>query len=751
MRSVRVAIALAILLLPGAMLAPVWRLGGLGAGEDDILYYYPSRTFFHESIRSGEWPWLNPWTGLDRPFMADPQSAVWYPPTWLFALLPPQWAYPASLWLHYSLAIWGAYRLLRGQSLGRGAALLGGSIFAFSGFLLAHRAHFAMQHAAAWAPWVFWRMARYVESDRSADIRRLAAAAGVAALQCLSGHVQVAALTALGTLTVALSRGPLTTGATPRRIALLRWVLVWLATAGLYAIQWVPTAAYVVLCTRVDRTYRDFVENSWSIASALGWLLPMIFGQRTPNFFPQAWWGPSHQTEQFAYAGIVPLILAALALRGAWHDPRRRPWVVLLVLALLTALGKYGPVCPLLYWLPGSGLFRVPARALLLFHLATAVLAAWVVNELTADLTPQRARLRATLQRWTRSPLAAGVGAVLAAALVLLASSAFLPSATRAAALAALWPGNPALWVPVVVAVVSLAALGSAARRFRQPNWLWLPALVALLDLGVIGWTMDVPRGVLDAEALRNRQDQDWLAAIRESGQRLWVVTDTHGVYADPLALRVPNTNSLAHVASLADYGPLQPRALRARFAFTPWGVSDRALDLLHDTSWMERFHVGWILLARPGLSPPTGCAYAGTTDAGWPLFRRTHPTSMTQPDTATYRADGAQRFTVALAGPLPARLAIARLGWPGWHARNGRQPIPVRADADGLMELSLAGLHPGPVGIYAWYEPPGLTLGIVISVLTAAGLLVAAAQRRFLQHPAHALLLPDLETPPPR
>ncbi|HRT42768.1 MAG TPA: hypothetical protein P5223_11965, partial [Phycisphaerae bacterium] len=63
MRKQRALVALAIVFLPGVMLAPLWRLGGLGAGEDDLLYYFPSRSFFHDTVRAGQWPWINPWTG----------------------------------------------------------------------------------------------------------------------------------------------------------------------------------------------------------------------------------------------------------------------------------------------------------------------------------------------------------------------------------------------------------------------------------------------------------------------------------------------------------------------------------------------------------------------------------------------------------------------------------------------------------------------------------------------------------------
>ena len=386
---------------------PVWRVAGLGAGEDDVLYYYPSRVFFHETTTDGHWPWINPYTGLDRPYAADPQSAMWYPLTWMFAVLPPLWAYPASLWIHYSLALWGMYRLLRASELDRRAALFGGIAFAISGFMLAHRAHFTMQHAAAWAPWVFWRLQRYVDGRQAAggDLRRLAAASGVAAAQCFSGHVQIAAITAFGALLYLLARRPV------RRAGVLsRWLIVWVCVAGLFAIQWLPTLAYVRLCTRSERTYADFVENSWNPASAVGWVLPIFFGQRTPNAFDQPYWGPSHQCEQTAYAGLLPLILAGLGLRAGWRsDPRRRPWIIVLIVALLLALGEFGPLCPLLYWLPGSSLFRVPARALLLFNLAVAALAAATVHDLGAAPTPSRARLRAAALRWSRRPLVTAV------------------------------------------------------------------------------------------------------------------------------------------------------------------------------------------------------------------------------------------------------------------------------------------------------------------------------------------------------
>lgn len=338
---------------------------------------------------------------------------------------------------------------------------------------------------------------------------------------------------------------------------LARWVLAWVCVAGLFAVQWLPTLAYVHLCTRAHRTYAEFTENSWNPASAVGWLLPMLFGQRTPNFFDQAYWGPSHQCEQFAYAGILPLILAALALRPGWRgDVRRRPWIILLIFSLLLALGMFGPICPVLYWIPGSSLFRVPARALLLFNLAIAALAAVTLHELGAPRSASRARLRAAAVRWTSRPLTT---AALLAAIPLglvLATVPLLPPQTRRAALFALRPWNPAIVGPLVIGFLSLAALGFIVRRWRRPGWLWVAIVLTAIDLGAIGWTVDVPAGVKCPADLLWPPDEGWLDPIRASDERLWVVTDTEGVYREPVRKRAANTNALVHVQSLSDYGP---------------------------------------------------------------------------------------------------------------------------------------------------------------------------------------------------
>ncbi len=780
MLRTRLLVALCVLALPGLLLAPVWTLAGLGAGEDDVLYYLPMRAYFAQLVEAGHWPWLNPWTGLGRPYAADPQTALAYPFTWLFATLPPLQAYPLVLWAHYSLALWGMYRLLRLQALEPRAALFGGIAFAFSGFMLAHRAHFTMQQAAAWTPWVFWALLRYAgpgnpalaahRSRRSAaaelvfapgardprDVRRLAIAGLLTAMPCLAGHVQVAALLALGSLVFLLVQPApsLNTAWRFRLRVVLRWFVTWVCAAGVFAVQWLPTVEYLRQCTRTGRAWHDFVENSWHPLALVSWLMPMLLGQRTPNFFGTAWWGPrySHQVELFAYAGVVPLLLAALSVRVAWReDPRRRAWLLLGLFALLVALGEYGPLCPILYFVPGSSLFRCPARALLLVNLALAALAASALHDLGAATSPKRDRLRALALDWTARPIWLAAGLLAAPLVYLLVCLPFVDAAVRTAAGSVLRPWNPAIWVPAALILSAILLLSVVARQWRRPGLLWLLSGLTALDLGVIGWTIDVPAQHAAPETLVAPADgADWLDRVRASGSRLWVVNarvqETPGEYVQPLDKAVANTNVLRGIPSLTDYGPFQPKSIVQRFGFKPWGETDEAARLLESTRWMRWYNVGWVLVCGE-LPAPADCELVTTTPQGWRLYECPSAgaaamfESPSQPGVVRCVPRSPYEIVTPFdSWPMPVSnvkpreaatrrgtwplLVLSQVALPGWTARLKKEELTIEP-VDGVL-LGVR-VPPGEAGEVVWtYAPPGLQAGALISVLTV-GVLIAA------------------------
>ena len=104
---------------------------------DGIAQFYPWRLFAAESIRQGRLPLWNPYQFCGTPFVANSQSAVFYPFNLLFALLPAMRAFAVSAVLHLTLCGWFTYLLLRRLKCHAFAALLGGTAFAFSAWQVA--------------------------------------------------------------------------------------------------------------------------------------------------------------------------------------------------------------------------------------------------------------------------------------------------------------------------------------------------------------------------------------------------------------------------------------------------------------------------------------------------------------------------------------------------------------------------------------------------------------------------------------
>ncbi|MEN6547383.1 MAG: hypothetical protein ABFE07_15205, partial [Armatimonadia bacterium] len=103
---------------------------------DAIQQHYPWRKFAAEQLRMGNIPLWNPYMFCGTPFVANNQSAVFYPETWLFMLMAPERAFGWSALL--SLIMGGTFMFffLRVLGLRRLASVIGTLPFLFCGFLV---------------------------------------------------------------------------------------------------------------------------------------------------------------------------------------------------------------------------------------------------------------------------------------------------------------------------------------------------------------------------------------------------------------------------------------------------------------------------------------------------------------------------------------------------------------------------------------------------------------------------------------
>jgi hypothetical protein len=336
-------------------------------GLDLFAYFYPYRDYASEALRAGRLPLWNPYLFMGAPFLANSQVAVLYPLHWplLWLSAPKQiaWSIVAHLWI----AGLGTYLFAkRAVGLRPLPAFVASVVFALGGFLSAQVEHVNQLNASAWLPWLLLAVHGSVTSMRWR--RYILAGSAVVGLTLLAGHTQAAYIVfcAAGVYALARSLPHLMNRHWPRALGGLGSLVAMVLGGGsLAAAQLLPTLELSRLSVRSGGLpYNEagsFSLKPWLIFKAL--LPPLL-------------WDPPF-SEYIAYVGLLGV---GLAIVGVWVILRgKRPGaeaIVLAVLGVFLAFGAYNPAYYVLYKLvPGFDLFRAPARWLLLFSFAAALLA----------------------------------------------------------------------------------------------------------------------------------------------------------------------------------------------------------------------------------------------------------------------------------------------------------------------------------------------------------------------------------------
>ena len=119
---------------------------------DALGQYFPWRFFAAQQLQGGLIPLWNPHQFSGTPFLANGQSAIFYPLSFPFWLFETARAFGISAFLHTLLASGSAYFLARRWNLSRAAALLGAIGFSFCGYLAAWIVLPTLSNTASWLP-----------------------------------------------------------------------------------------------------------------------------------------------------------------------------------------------------------------------------------------------------------------------------------------------------------------------------------------------------------------------------------------------------------------------------------------------------------------------------------------------------------------------------------------------------------------------------------------------------------------------
>lgn len=394
------------------------------AGVDTFLYFYPYKAYASEALRQGRLSLWNPDLFMGVPLLANSQVGLFYPLNWLFLWLDPPKQVAWSIGLHIALA-GGLMLAYTRQSLKLSwpASLVAAILFAFGGYLGAQVEHINQLNAAAWLPLLFLLYDFGLERERRWLWFLLLAS--VIALTLLAGHAQTVFISLFGLGLYALWRAGepaiqrssreawrTANGKSSSRFtihdsqftirifisSLLRHLaplaLAALLAAALAAIQLLPTAELSSLSIRSGGlSLREAVSFRLQPGTLLYALLPPL-GLDLSQVLGEAF------GEWVAYVGVSGLMLALLGSWCALWRPEIRRYLWLAGSGLLLSLGW--PYAVLYYVIPGFALFRVPARWLLLYAFAIAVLAAFGLEALL-DSAQTHDRLASTWRwLWTR-------------------------------------------------------------------------------------------------------------------------------------------------------------------------------------------------------------------------------------------------------------------------------------------------------------------------------------------------------------
>lgn len=540
--------------------APALLSGSLIGPGDSVFYHQPY--FYAEKVL---WDTM---LSSGFPMMADPQVMTFYPPAFLFSLLPGGW----NLFIisAFVLASCFTYGYVYSLTASRLAGACGGIVYGMSGFMVAQLDHASIIHNAAWLPLIVWSLEML---RRELQARWFAAGCLSIACSALAGHSQIFVYSLVVAGAYALFAGWRARCGPLRFYALAALVVI--LGVGLAAVQLLPTLELVRHTLRATMTFAEFNTYSLPVKQGLMFLFPALFGG-LHEYGRAIYFGEWNLIEMTGYVGLSSLLLAALGVTASRRRGLSVFWLVVAIVSLLLVFGDATPLAQLTYRIPVINLFRVPARHFFELAFAVSVLASLGVAALLQGRVTRALLLKTSI-----------------VALVLMTLSVMLLPLTHLNEYAARKPvapvgllpwNNRAVLVPLLVLLLSIAALLYWQQRRASTLRSWLALLIVALDLSSFGFFY-ARFYVAPASALQPPEHAvRYGAELRASRQRFSPVDGVLG----PVAVMPPNISKLWGVPSASAHGPLIMTRTSQLLSMTSVGnlypswknADDRSLDL---------------------------------------------------------------------------------------------------------------------------------------------------------------------------
>lgn len=352
------------------------------------LQFIPWYQFFFDSVLQRDFPLWNPYNGMGVPFIANHQSAIFYPLNWIlfiFYLLGHIEGLSVGVTLliplHLFIGGLGIMKILEKFEVSKFSQLMGGIVFAFSGYILTRMSFISMVWTYAWLPWVIFTCLQLKPLNQHGSFYKLLKLSLFLSLQLLAGHAQTSYYTIMLGGFVVLFYNLKSFRIQINKI--IAYLFATILSILISAVQLFPTAEFLMQSQRSTEVGYDFAV-SLSLWPAR--LLTILFG----NF----WGNPNYGRflsggnfwEENVYAGVFPVItLIILTWVMFWRTRKNQiPFrqikfiaflFVTLVFSILFSFGKFFPLFPFLYkYIPTFSLFQAPVRFLIIYFFSFTLL-----------------------------------------------------------------------------------------------------------------------------------------------------------------------------------------------------------------------------------------------------------------------------------------------------------------------------------------------------------------------------------------
>ncbi|MCX7840062.1 MAG: hypothetical protein N2559_11495, partial [Anaerolineae bacterium] len=392
--------------------------------SDLLLENYAWKQFIVESLRAREIPLWNPYLFAGVPFLAAGQHSALYPFSILFYVLPLDRAFGIFVALQLALAAMTMFAFARVLGLGRFAATISAITYAFSAFFFVSVTFPMVIAAAAWLPAILACAELVIRSPNSARQIFFALVGAIfIGVQFLAGHIEISLYILIVTAfysawrvvqcSVSSVQYSVVVGRRSAQTVLILGAMIAVGIA-LGAVQLVPLYELVQNNFRSgSASYHDVIGWAYPLKQIITFFIPDFFGNPTHHAYVDVFdfttraapngtifWGVKNYVEAGSYVGILPLLLALIALVSSFRfqvsgfkfqvssfkflgSGNLQPETVQPVtwlfatLALISLLFTFGtPLYAILFFgVPGFNQLHTPFRWVFPYTLSMAVLA----------------------------------------------------------------------------------------------------------------------------------------------------------------------------------------------------------------------------------------------------------------------------------------------------------------------------------------------------------------------------------------